>query len=50
MCLDEAELFFLVLFFICYLSHGSFSFVVELEALKGRERLAGYDVVSLLKY
>src|SRR5438552_16106033 len=26
------------------------SFVIELEALKGRERLAGYDVVSLLKY
>ena len=26
------------------------SFVIELEALKGRERLAGYEVVSLLKY
>jgi adenine phosphoribosyltransferase len=26
------------------------SFVIELEALKGRERLAGYDVISLLKY
>ena len=26
------------------------SFVIELEALKGRERLAGYSVVSLLKY
>ena len=26
------------------------SFVIELEALKGRERLKGYDVVSLLKY
>lgn len=26
------------------------SFVIELEALKGRERLAGYNVVSLLKY
>ena len=26
------------------------SFVIELEALKGRERLNGYDVVSLLKY
>lgn len=26
------------------------SFVIELEALKGRDRLAGYDVVSLLKY
>ena len=26
------------------------SFVIELEALNGRERLAGYDVVSLLKY
>jgi adenine phosphoribosyltransferase len=25
-------------------------FVVELEALKGRDRLAGYNVVSLLKY
>jgi adenine phosphoribosyltransferase len=26
------------------------SFVIELEALKGRDRLAGYEVVSLLKY
>jgi len=26
------------------------SFVIELEALKGRERLAGYNVVSLLQY
>ena len=26
------------------------SFVIELQALKGRERLAGYNVVSLLKY
>jgi adenine phosphoribosyltransferase len=26
------------------------SFVIELEALKGRDRLTGYDVVSLLKY
>ena len=26
------------------------SFVIELEALKGRERLSGYNVVSLLKY
>lgn len=26
------------------------SFVVELEFLKGRDRLAGYDVFSLLKY
>jgi adenine phosphoribosyltransferase len=26
------------------------SFVVELEGLKGRDRLKGYDVVSLLKY
>ena len=26
------------------------SFVIELEALKGRHRLAGYNVVSLLKY
>ena len=26
------------------------SFVIELEALKGRERLKGYDIVSLLKY
>ena len=24
--------------------------VVELEALKGRDRLGGYEVVSLLKY
>lgn len=26
------------------------SFVIELEALKGRDRLKGYEVVSLLKY
>ena len=26
------------------------SFVIELEGLKGRDRLAGYDVISLLKY
>ena len=26
------------------------TFVIELEALKGRERLGGYEVVSLLKY
>ena len=26
------------------------SFVIELEGLKGRDRLAGYEVVSLLKY
>ena len=26
------------------------SFVIELEKLKGRDRLAGYNVVSLLKY
>jgi adenine phosphoribosyltransferase len=26
------------------------SFVIELEGLKGRERLAGYNIVSLLKY
>ena len=26
------------------------SFVIELEALKGRDRLSGYDVRSLLKY
>ena len=26
------------------------SFVVELDGLKGRDRLAGYEVVSLLKY
>ena len=26
------------------------TFLIELEALKGRARLAGYDVVSLLKY
>ena len=26
------------------------TFVIELEALKGRDRLAGYDVVSVLKY
>ncbi|HUC38797.1 MAG TPA: adenine phosphoribosyltransferase [Candidatus Acidoferrum sp.] len=27
-----------------------FAFVVELEGLKGREKLAGHDIVSLLKY
>jgi adenine phosphoribosyltransferase len=27
-----------------------FAFAVELEFLNGRERLAGYDVVSLIKY
>ena len=26
------------------------SFVIELESLKGRDRLAGYNVVSLLRY
>lgn len=26
------------------------SFVIELEALQGRDRLSGYEVVSLLKY
>jgi adenine phosphoribosyltransferase len=26
------------------------SFVIELEALKGRDRLKGYEIVSLLKY
>jgi adenine phosphoribosyltransferase len=26
------------------------TFVIELEALKGRDRLTGYDVVSLMKY
>jgi adenine phosphoribosyltransferase len=26
------------------------TFVIELEALKGRDRLAGYDVLSLMKY
>jgi adenine phosphoribosyltransferase len=26
------------------------TFVIELDALRGRERLAGYDVVSLLQY
>src|SRR5437762_3202722 len=29
---------------------AALSFVVELEALKGRDRLGGYEVVSLLKY
>ena len=29
---------------------AALSFVIELEALKGRSRLAGYNVVSLLKY
>lgn len=31
-------------------SVAAMAFVIELEALKGRDRLAGYDVVSLLKY
>src|ERR1044071_7466298 len=29
---------------------SAITFVIELEALKGRDRLAGYDVVSLLRY
>jgi adenine phosphoribosyltransferase len=29
---------------------AGFAFVVELEFLKGRARLAGYDVVSLIRY
>lgn len=29
---------------------AALSFVIELEDLKGRDRFAGYDVVSLLKY
>ena len=29
---------------------AAISFVIELEALKGRDRLRGYEVVSLLKY
>src|SRR5437867_4673641 len=29
---------------------AALSFVIELEALKGRERLKGYEVVSLLQY
>jgi len=29
---------------------SAITFVIELEFLKGRDRLAGYDVVSLLKY
>jgi len=29
---------------------AAISFVIELVALKGRDRLRGYDVVSLLKY
>lgn len=29
---------------------AGFGFVVELEFLQGRQRLAGYEVVSLLKY
>lgn len=29
---------------------AGFGFVVELEFLKGRDRLAGYEVVSLIKY
>jgi adenine phosphoribosyltransferase len=31
-------------------SVAAVSFVIELEALKGRSRLEGYNVVSLLKY
>jgi len=29
---------------------AAISFVIELEGLKGRDRLKGYEVVSLLKY
>ncbi|HEY2384433.1 MAG TPA: adenine phosphoribosyltransferase [Terriglobia bacterium] len=29
---------------------AALSFVIELDGLKGRDRLKGYDVVSLLKY
>ena len=29
---------------------AAISFVIELEALKGRDRLRGYEVISLLKY
>src|SRR5262245_50390964 len=29
---------------------AALTFVIELEALKGRDRLAGYNVVSLMKY
>jgi adenine phosphoribosyltransferase len=29
---------------------AALTFVIELEFLKGRARLNGYDVVSLLKY
>src|SRR5436853_483738 len=29
---------------------AAISFVIELETLKGRDRLTGYNVVSLLKY
>ena len=29
---------------------AAISFVIELEGLKGRDRLRGYEVVSLLKY
>lgn len=29
---------------------AGFTFVVELEALKGREKLTGYDVFSLIRY
>jgi adenine phosphoribosyltransferase len=29
---------------------AAISFVIELEALKGRDRLKGYDIVSLLRY
>jgi len=27
-----------------------FAFIIELEFLKGREKIAEYDVVSLIKY
>jgi adenine phosphoribosyltransferase len=29
---------------------SAITFVIELDFLKGRDRLAGYDVVSILKY
>jgi adenine phosphoribosyltransferase len=29
---------------------AALSFVIELEALKGRERLKGYEIISLMKY
>jgi adenine phosphoribosyltransferase len=29
---------------------SALTFVIELDALKGRDRLAGYDVVSLMRY